>query len=120
MTEHEHQKSLFTWAAYNVRRAPELDLMYAIPNAGKRTVRQGAYMKAEGLKAGVPDICLPVARQGYSALYIELKQPKKGRMSDAQTEWQEKLSANGNLAVTCYGWEEARDTVKRYLGLEAA
>lgn len=57
-----------------MRRAhPELQLLYHVPNEGKRTWRTGARLKSEGLKPGVPDLCLPVARGKYHGLYVELK-----------------------------------------------
>ena len=47
--------------------------MYHIPNEGKRTVSNGAALKRQGLKKGVPDICLPVPRAKYHGMYIEMK-----------------------------------------------
>lgn len=113
--EHEHQKALFQWANNMGRVHPELSLMFAVPNAGKRSIRLGVYMKAEGLRAGVPDIVLPVARKGFHALFIEMKAPKTGKMQPEQIEWQGRLNMAGNLAITCFGWEAARDRIKEYL-----
>lgn len=112
--EHYEQKALFDWAARAVATIPELDLMYAIPNGGARSAVTGAMLKAEGVKAGVPDICLPIRRHGFNALYIELK-AKGGRMQQNQIEWQQRLNDAGNMAVTCIGWEAARDTIQTYL-----
>ena len=71
-TEHAHQKAIFCWAANNFNKWPELQLMFAIPNGGtrgddkkSRTIR-GGKLKAEGVKAGVPDIFLPVPRHKYT------------------------------------------------------
>ena len=44
-------------------------------------------MKRQGVKAGVPDICLPVARNGYHGLYIELK-AGKNKATKNQEKWQ--------------------------------
>ena len=112
--EHEHQAALFEWAAMAAQKHPELRLMYAIPNGGARTARTGAMLKREGVKAGVPDICLPVAKRGFSALYIELKAPG-GRLSDVQRQWQAMLTAHGNAAHVCVGWHEARECILFYL-----
>ena len=108
------QIALFKWAAYMSSKMPELAAMYAIPNGGRRHISTAKRLKAEGLKAGVPDICLPVPRNGYHGLYIEMKSAK-GRLEKHQKEWLERLGKNGYLAVTCRGFEEARDLILAYL-----
>ena len=40
---------------------------------GKRDAKTATILKRQGVKAGVPDLHLPVARGGYHGLYIELK-----------------------------------------------
>lgn len=122
MSEHAHQVALFNWSRMHEKAHPELRLMYAIPNAAKRSKRQGAYMKAEGLRAGVPDVCLPVARQGFHALYIELKRPRTatqraGTVSAAQSDMLDRLNQERNLAIVCYGWEEAAKAIIDYVGV---
>jgi hypothetical protein len=114
MSEHQEQKALFEWA--NRSKHKEAQLMFAIPNGGHRHKAVAAKLKAEGVKAGVPDICLPVARGGFSSLFIELK-TKTGTMQKTQIEWQIKLNEAGNMAVTCKGWEQAKDTIENYLRL---
>jgi len=73
-------------------------------------------MLAEGLKKGVPDLCLPVARGKHHGLYIELKKPKGSRLSTDQEMWISALQKQGYRAQVCYGWREARDTILSYLG----
>ena len=63
--EETEQITLFRWASYAQMQNEELKLMYHIPNEGKRSAAMGARLKAEGLKAGVPDVCLPTAHGGY-------------------------------------------------------
>lgn len=77
--ESEEQRSLFVWATIAAGKYPALNLLFHIPNEGKRSPWTGARMRSEGLKSGVPDLCLPVARSGYHGLYIELKAGKKSR-----------------------------------------
>ena len=114
-TEAQEQKALFEWAGFESGRYPELALLYHIPNEARRSYALGREMKAQGLKSGVPDICLPVPRGDYGALYIELKRRKDGRLSDNQRGWLNGLNRAGNMAVVCKGWEEARDTIIKYL-----
>lgn len=74
-----------------------------------------ARMKAAGVKAGVPDMFLPVARGGSHGLYIELKRIKGGRVSAEQLAWMEELTREGYTCAVCHGWEEARKVIQTYL-----
>jgi hypothetical protein len=112
--EHMEQVELFCWARREAGKAPALAMMFAIPNAGRRTKAAGGKLKAEGMKAGVPDICLPVARGRYHGLFIELK-VQGGRPTEAQHHWIQALAMQGYYAVICFGWEAAKETIEEYL-----
>lgn len=127
-SEHEEQVALFSWALTeaNLGNLPDLDLMFAVPNGaklpffkrGKRRIsKQGARLKAEGLRPGVPDICLPVARGGYFGLFIELK-VGRNKATPKQSEWIKKLNKAGYFATVCVGQDEARELLKEYCSLE--
>lgn len=115
-TESQEQIDLFKWAAYESGAHPELSMLYHIPNERKCTPQQGARMKAEGRKSGVPDICLPVAKGGYHGLYIELKRTRGGAVTEAQRGWLKALERCGYRAEVCRGCEEAKKTILEYLG----
>lgn len=74
--EENEQIALFRWAAYEKSVYPELEYMFHIPNGGVRNKATGGKLKAAGVKAGVPDICLPLPCKRYAGLYIELKAGK--------------------------------------------
>lgn len=114
-TEAQEQMTLFSWAAMQSGKYPELNLLYHVPNGGSRHKAEAVLLRAEGVKAGVPDLCLPVARGQYHGLYIELKRQRGGRTSDHQSEWLDALSAQGYKAALCYGWEQAAGTIIEYL-----
>ena len=114
--EEIEQTCLFRWAALESGAHPELKLLHAIPNGGKRSKSEAGRMKAAGVKAGVPDMCLPVAREGCHGLYIELKRRDGGRVSPEQALWMEALARQGYKAVLCHGWDAAREEIQRYLG----
>lgn len=109
-TEKQEQEDLFRWASYR----PDLKLMYHVTNEGRRSIQHAMSLKRQGMKPGVPDICLPVSRGRYHALYIELK-AKGGRLSPEQREWQRDLLAEGNCATVCYGFEQAKQTIDWYM-----
>lgn len=116
-TPHEsaEQTAVFQWAAYRTGVYPELDLLYHVPNGGSRNHIEAARLKAQGVKAGVPDLVLPVARGKHHGLYIELKRQKGGRLSDDQKKWLDELTEQGYLAVRCDGSEAAIKTIEDYL-----
>lgn len=113
--EHQHAKKVAQWARVNARKWPELELLYAIPNGGKRDLRVATKLKAEGVKRGVPDYCLPVARGSFHGLYIELKSPT-GRATVEQNWWLKKLVKEGYAAGICKGADEAIRILTTYLG----
>ena len=113
-TESGAQEMLFTWAMWQQEGRPELKLLYHVPNGGKRDATTGRALKRQGVKAGVPDLCLSVARGGYHGLYIELK-AGKNTTSPKQKEWINDLGQQGYYAAVCRGWEEAKETIENYL-----
>lgn len=115
-TESQEQQVLFQWAAIAEAQHPELKLLHHIPNGGKRNIVTATRLKKEGVKAGVPDVFLPVARGCFHGLYIEMK-ALKGKTSDNQEEWLQALEQQGYEVNVCYGWEQAKGVIERYLAL---
>ena len=115
-TEHEEQVALFQWAEANEAQYPSLAMLAAIPNGGYRPMTTAAMLKAEGVKAGYPDIVLDVARGPYHGLRIELKRAdRSNHATDAQREWLARLNFQDYLAVVCYGADEAIKVITDYL-----
>lgn len=116
LIQHEgnEQESLFVWAAFARCKLPEIDLLYHIPNGGSRNSIEAANLKKQGVKAGVPDLCLPVPRGKYHGLYIEMKYGKN-KTSKNQDIWLENLQKQGYVALVCYGWQEAKEVILKYL-----
>ena len=115
-TEHEHQAALFAWAERARQTMPELAMLAAVPNGGLRHKAVAAKLRAEGVKPGYPDVLLDVPRKPWHGLRIEMKK-EGGRVSAHQEEWIARLGACGYLATVCYGWDEARSVIERYLML---
>lgn len=162
-SEHGHQRALFAWAnmaamfgfeaawddgSYTVKGhaiatysnaakypfVPILKRMFAIPNGGQRSKITAANLKAEGVKRGVPDVCLPLpivsepcegsARVGtftrYCGLYIEMKRPKSGSnqagsTSPDQDDWIAYLRSVGYAVSVCFDWRSAAKEVQSYV-----
>lgn len=124
MSEHGEQTVLFDWARMNEDRVPELWLLHAIPNGAKLPYRgkgknryspEALRLKAEGLKPGVPDVCLPVPRGAYHGLYIEMKFGKN-KPTKHQSVWLQQLDSQGYRAAVCYGFTAAKEEIIAYLG----
>lgn len=115
--EAQEQTMLFEWIEYARAKYPELDYCYAIPNGGSRNLIEARHLKEQGVRRGVPDICLPVPAHHYIGLYIEMKRRdrKVSKVSQEQRDWLAFLNKVGHYAVVCYGWEEARNVILEYL-----
>ena len=89
--------------------------VFHIPNGGYRNKAEAAHLKAQGVRPGVPDLCVPVARYGYHGLYIEMKAKKNGRVSAYQQRWLALLRENGDCAYVCNGADAAIRLLDQYM-----
>lgn len=112
--EAAEQTALFRWAGFMSGQFPEIEMLYHIPNGGSRNKIEAAHLKQQGVKAGVPDLCLPVARGEYHGLYIELKYGKN-KPTENQKRWIKLLRSQNYKAEVAYGWEEASKIILEYL-----
>lgn len=100
---------------------PELKWVFAIPNGGSRgdskssAMMQGALMKAEGVKSGVSDIFVPIARHGLHGLFIEMKRADGGTLSAQQIAFGAAMKGQGYGFVCCHGWIEAANCIIAWL-----
>jgi hypothetical protein len=117
--ESREQSALIKWAELSTAKHPELRLMFAIPNGGKRNVITAMNMKREGVKPGVPDLFLAYPSKGFHGLFIEMKKRKGGTVSEAQHWWHQMLSTAGYQVRVCKGWEESRAIIEQYLTKES-
>lgn len=116
-SEHGEQAALFCWSAIQRQRYPMLRWMYAIPNGGGRTRAQGGLLKAEGVKPGVSDVCLPYPCGNYHGLYVEMKRADgvPSDVSPAQKEYLEYFNEVGYCGIVCFGWQQAALAIESYL-----
>lgn len=112
--ESGHQEAIFSWCDYNKGRYPELELLYHVPNGGKRDAATARALKRQGVKAGVPDLVLPVPRGVFPGLYIELKAPG-GKLEQSQIDYLQAVERQGYLALVCVGWQAAVQALSEYL-----
>ena len=111
-SEHAEQVAVIQWCDYH-REARNI---FAIPNGGARSPITGRKLKEEGVRPGVPDLFLPLARDGYHGLFIEMKRRKRYTTSPAQKERIEQLMRDGYRVEVCRGADEAIGVIAEYLG----
>jgi len=132
---------LFEGGAKGKRRAPAVDregqeqaayfewLGKALPlvsdhafhpaNGGHRLKAVAGKLKAQGVRAGVPDIYIELPRGAYHGLRIELKAtpPHDAAVAPSQKAWRARLKGAGYCALICKGWEAAKSATEAYVSL---
>lgn len=111
--EREHQVAIMQWAKAKEGSLPT-DLLYHCPNGGHRHPLVARKLKAEGVKPGVPDLFLPVARKGFHGWFGELK-TDKGVLSPKQEFWRYRLMQEGYFWGLYRDWKDAADELEEYL-----
>lgn len=114
--EHIEQVSLCQWwALYSHSRGIPEYLLFAIPNGGRRDEVTGAKLKAEGVRAGIPDMFLAIPTKNEPGLFLELKKTRGGQVRGSQKKMHQDLSGAGYRVCVCRGWDEARQAIEKYL-----
>jgi len=84
---------------------------FAIPNAGRRTYRAAAALRAEGMLPGVADTCIMLPRG--KTLWLELKDIH-GRQSDEQRGFQARCMRLHHVYRVARTFEEAVGILRDY------
>lgn len=91
-------------------------LLFAIPNGSNKSLSARMKFKAEGLRAGVPDLFFAYPHKGYGGLFLEVKRRHGGCVSMEQKAYIAALKERGYAVVVCRGCDEAFDSLAAYLG----
>lgn len=105
VSEEDEQRALIAWADSVLvvdwndtsRTFAIGDYLLAVPNGGARHRAEGGKLKAQGVRAGVPDLFLAVPRAGSCGLWID-------RLTDA-----------GYTVAIAHGWRAASRIILTYL-----
>lgn len=84
---------------------PHLCRWFAVPNGGHRHLYTATKLKAEGTQRGTPDLCFVLPPRGRIA-FLELKSDT-GRLSPAQIEFRDDVTALGALYAVAHSTDEA-------------
>ena len=108
-TEHQEQSLVVKYCT--LKKIP----IFHIPNGSYKSVTARTKSKQEGLKAGVPDLMIPVPNKNHHGLFIEMKRVKNSKVSVHQKQWIELLNKQGYKAIVCYGNNEAIKEIENYI-----
>jgi len=112
-----HEEDDIQEAFFNTARTifPKLGkLLIAIPNGGKRNIREAARMKRQGVMPGASDILCLVPNDKYSFLCLETK-TETGIQSEDQKEFQKQVEAAGGLYLIYRSAASGIEILKDYL-----
>lgn len=96
--EHAEQVGFVNWFR---AKFPHI-LIFAVPNGDHRAITTAKRLKAEGVVAGVPDLCIPQWN-----MWVEMKRREGGRLSEDQREIIAHLQAIGHHVIVGKGAEDA-------------
>jgi len=114
--EHFYQVKVIEWCRKNDHLFPGANLIYSIPNGAAVSGRERGRLVREGMKSGVSDLHLPVAKGGYFGLYVEMKHDDGGSVvSDAQTAFLGAVTDEGYLGHICYTGHAAIEVIRDYM-----
>lgn len=114
--ESEMQQAVIRWWALAFRSFG-LDFegaLYAVPNGGVRNKATAGRLKAEGVRAGYPDLGLDVPVGKWHGMRVELKVPPNV-LSGAQRDYAKRLVLAGYHVRTCYSFAETVEAIGAYL-----
>ncbi len=114
MLHHEsiEMVKVFDW----IRKQGLSNIIWHTPNEARRSAQQGAMLKRMGLLAGVADIVIARASNGFHGCFIEVK-VKPNKLTPAQTKFLFAMKDEGYDVALCYGADETIEHIKSYLNL---
>lgn len=116
--EFQEGASLLQWVqAVGIRRYPELQDLFHVPNGGSRHPAEARRLKEIGTKPGVSDYLLLVPRSGYHGWAGELKRRNATLSAVTKEQWGfiNRHRERGYHADWYRGWEHMRDGLICYL-----
>lgn len=124
--ERHEQESYFSWLNFIRYKGDRVqDFAYAIPNGSRlsapsksKRAFQGSLLVKQGVKSGVPDVCLAIPVAPFHGLYLEFKRIGVGDAQPHQLEWHARLRRQGYAVFVVHGFEAAKLITLGYLKLE--
>ncbi len=105
------QEACVKWARMQYRDL----LIWHCPNGGSRNTIEGANLKRQGVLAGVCDLHVDRAAQGYHGLKIEMK-ARGGKLTPEQKAYKEQCEKEDYLFAVVDNVDDFIKLLKIYLG----
>jgi hypothetical protein len=122
-TEHAHQAAYFCWLQQNRYLHAGFEFAHSIPNGGLRDKITASRLKAEGARAGAPDVAIPIPCGQYHGMFIEFKKPgqetlKNGGLKPEQLKYRDYLISQNYFHFIAYSYLTAIEQTLYYLSLK--
>lgn len=107
------QATVVEWAWLQAPSLIALATLFAVPNGARTAISVAGRLKREGMRAGIPDLVLPVPAGGYAGLLVEMK-TATGATSADQRAWHKALEALGHKVVISRSIDHACQVLREY------
>lgn len=110
------QKAVIEWYDYQYPPSHEYHHLLVYNQNGSVNLGKikGAILKLMGVRAGIPDLTLYLARGGHNGLLVELK-TEKGRITKDQSIFHKRLTNAGYAVEGSHGVDNSIALIKRYI-----
>ena len=112
--EQIEQCKLFDWIRSRQDIKP---YAFHIANERQTTPQQGRILKRMGVRSGVSDIFIGLAKGRWHGLFLELK-AGNNTPTESQEQFMYDMASQGYYCIWCSGYEHARKSIEIYLALE--
>lgn len=114
ISETQIQIQCINWFRQQYRAIYDAGCLIHIANERQCSMRRGKELKDMGVRKGIPDLCLFMARKGFHGLFIEMKAPHEYPRPE-QRQIMAMLEREGYKCVVCRSLEEFRTIINDYL-----
>ena len=115
------QVEVMDWIRSNEEKHEQLKVIFHTPNSFFGTgFGVVMWLKKLGMRKGVYDIIVPISKDGYSCLWIEIKKNQKSKLTTEQKMFQEiinKYSDTPTKFEVFYDAESCINCIQNYLTL---
>jgi hypothetical protein len=107
------QATVIQWAWLQAPSLIAIAALFAVPNGARTSESVAVRLKKEGMRAGLPDLALPVPAAGFAGLWVEMK-TTDGSVSKDQRVWHATLRALGHRVEVCRSIDAACAVLREY------